>query len=314
MDKFINEQKREYNIALREIEKGKKMSHWIWYIFPQITGLGQSFMCKRYDIQNIEEAKEYLNNDILRYNLIKICEALLKHAGKKNICEIMGYDDVKLLSCMTLFDEADEKNKCKGIFKIVIKKFYDGKKDEKTLSILDYQKKLKTINKQTNKNEINDNNNNDKSQINDVNNINKNNNVINDNNIFDKEQNKEINNNQINKNNKVKVKNNVNNNEVHNNNNNDDHQMDIINNSPQNSYTNINDQKTKLEVGKMDNNNEIYSESTVEKMDIEECHQNSDVKKTDDKESHQKDSIEEMDKEKFQSQNSMMDEKKKLFK
>ena len=134
MKKFIEIQKYDYKDALKEIKKGKKTGHWIWYIFPQITGLGSSFMCKKYDIQNIEEAKEYLNTDSLRNNLIQICTELLNHKDKK-ISDIMNIDDIKLHSCMTLFNIADEKNKCKGIFQKILEVFYDGKEDELTKEI-----------------------------------------------------------------------------------------------------------------------------------------------------------------------------------
>ena len=131
MEKFIIAQKSEFDTALNEIKSGRKLSHWIWYIFPQIKGLGHSYMCEKYDIQSLEEAKQYLNVNILRDNLIKICEELLKHENK-DIKSIMNIDDVKLLSCMTLFKKADEKDKCHGIFKEVIDKFYQGKEDKMT--------------------------------------------------------------------------------------------------------------------------------------------------------------------------------------
>ena len=179
MEKYISQQKREYKIALKEIQNGRKESHWIWYIFPQITGLGFSFMCKKYDIQSLDEAKEYLNNDYLRDNLINICKALLTHEGKKDIKEIMNIDDCKLLSCMTLFNKADEEeNRCGGIFKKVMDVFYEGKEDELTINILENQqlekillkekekekenekdKKINNINEKKEK-EINDNNDN----------------------------------------------------------------------------------------------------------------------------------------------------------
>ena len=144
MDKYIEQQQLEYKIAYQEILKGRKESHWIWYIFPQIKGLGKSFMCKKYDIQTLDEAKQYLDNDYLRNNLIRICEALLTHEGKKDIEDIMNIDDVKLLSSMTLFNKADEEKKqCKGIFKRVLDVFYQGREDEFTLKILEEEAIIK---------------------------------------------------------------------------------------------------------------------------------------------------------------------------
>ena len=144
MEKFLLKQKTEYTIAYREIKKGRKESHWIWYIFPQIKGLGKSYMCQIYDIKNLDEAKQYLDNDILRQNLVKICKALLTHEGKKDIKDIMSFDDIKLLSSMTLFNKADEEKKqCGGIFKKVIDSFFDGKEDKLTLDILKEQENEK---------------------------------------------------------------------------------------------------------------------------------------------------------------------------
>ena len=142
LNRFISAQKYDYERALQEIKAGRKRSHWIWYIFPQITGLGFSFMCKKYDITSIEEAKEYLKNELLRKRLYDICKALLIHEGK-NISEIMSIDDCKLLSSMTLFNKADIDNKCNGIFQRVIDVFYDSKEDQNTIQILESQEKEK---------------------------------------------------------------------------------------------------------------------------------------------------------------------------
>jgi uncharacterized protein (DUF1810 family) len=143
MDRFINIQRIEFQQAFNEIKIGRKINHWIWYIFPQIKGLGHSYMCQKYEIQSLDEAKKYLENEYLRNHLIEISKELLKHKDK-DIKEIMNIDDIKLLSCMTLFKEADkEVNKCGTIFQEVIDTFYGGKDDDKTLSILEKQKIIK---------------------------------------------------------------------------------------------------------------------------------------------------------------------------
>ena len=144
MEKYKRMQRREFDIAYEEMCNGRKESHWIWYIFPQIKGLGSSFMCKEYDIQDLDHAKKYLSDEYLRDNLIKITKAVLTHKGKKDIKEIMNIDDIKLLSCMTLFKLADqESNKCGDVFQKVIDAFYEGKDDEKTIEILKKQKEDK---------------------------------------------------------------------------------------------------------------------------------------------------------------------------
>lgn len=133
LNRFIEAQEMHYGQALTEIKNGKKQSHWIWYIFPQIKGLGYSEKANYYAIESIDEAKEYLNNTYLYNNLIEICNELLK-LETGNIIEVMGYpDNLKLCSSMTLFylAKSDE-----FIFKQVLNKFYEGKLDEKTVEIL----------------------------------------------------------------------------------------------------------------------------------------------------------------------------------
>ena len=129
MEKFIEAQKREYDIAFEEIKNGRKMNHWIWYIFPQIIGLGKTYISQYYAIKSLDEAKDYLGNDYLRENLFKITRELLLRHNNKNIVDIMNIDTMKLLSCMTLFKIADNNNIWKGIFQNVIDKFYNGKPD-----------------------------------------------------------------------------------------------------------------------------------------------------------------------------------------
>ena len=272
MERFIINQKREYDIALKEIKNGKKESHWIWYIFPQITGLGQSFMCKKYDIQNLEEAKEYLNDDYLRDNLINICKALLKHKGT-NIKDIMHFDDVKLLSCMTLFNKADDEvKKCKGIFKRVMDTFYDGKEDELTLKILDKQKEEKEnklkIQKETNenKNKKKDITENDKSKKENINKDDKNDN-INKNDIIEKDKVKDKEKyigTKINQNKENIEKNKIDNQKIVNKNDNDDNKMYIE--SP------INNDDKKMDI------DEQYSQTSFNNKNIVK---NNDNKKVD---------------------------------
>lgn len=135
LKKFHEAQRMEFYKAYSEIQEGKKRSHWIWYIFPQIKGLGYSDMTKNFELQSLEEAKLYLKDNYLRNNLINILRALLKHYRTKNIIDIMGsLDAKKLLSCMTLFKEADQYNICNNIFAEVINKFYNGKEDIETLN------------------------------------------------------------------------------------------------------------------------------------------------------------------------------------
>ena len=147
MQRFKEKQLQYFNQAYQEIKAGIKLTHWMWIIFPQIKGLGYSIYSQYYGIKSLNEAKEYLNDYYLRNNLITITKALLVHAGKKHINEIFDpLDSQKLLSCMTLFNLADNEYICGGIFQDVINKFFNGKKDEKTLQILGKMKPFNIYN------------------------------------------------------------------------------------------------------------------------------------------------------------------------
>lgn len=111
LDRFIEAQKNTYNRALQEIKNGQKESHWIWYIFPQIRGLGHSERANYYAIEDIEEATNYLKNPILYARLIEISKALLE-VEEKTAIEILGYvDAMKVKSSMTLFHLANPEEK-----------------------------------------------------------------------------------------------------------------------------------------------------------------------------------------------------------
>jgi uncharacterized protein (DUF1810 family) len=135
--RFVKAQAKEYKIALSEIQSGRKQGHWMWYIFPQIAGLGYSDTAQYYAIQDMEEATDYLHDDKLSKRLIEISEALLK-LPENNAEQIFGYvDTLKLRSSMTLFSQVPNAN---PVFQAVLDKFFDGKADEKTLEILEQQK------------------------------------------------------------------------------------------------------------------------------------------------------------------------------
>ena len=133
LQRFLDAQKDHYFIALREMKEGAKRSHWIWYIFPQIQGLGFSSTAQYYAIADMDEAKAYLQEPTLRARLLEISEALLS-LDSNDPTRVMGYpDDLKLRSSMTLFAEAEPE--CE-VFQKVLDKFYGGRKDARTLEIL----------------------------------------------------------------------------------------------------------------------------------------------------------------------------------
>ena len=133
LEKFHKAQEKDYKTALREIQNGRKDSHWMWYIFPQLKGLGRSGMADYYGISNINEAKQYLADPVLGPRLLEISSALLE-IDTNDAEKVMGYPDhLKLKSCMTLFAAADPHNE---IFQKVLQKYYNGEKDQKTLWLL----------------------------------------------------------------------------------------------------------------------------------------------------------------------------------
>lgn len=133
LSRFIKAQETDYERALSEIRSGHKRSHWIWYIFPQIAGLGFSSTAQYYAIKDRKEAEEYLKNDLLRERLVEISEALLR-LESNDAGEVMGYpDDLKLRSSMTLFHEVAPETE---VFQKVLDKFFEGKPDQKTIELL----------------------------------------------------------------------------------------------------------------------------------------------------------------------------------
>ena len=133
LKRFTEAQYRDYEQALKEIKIGRKESHWMWYIFPQLKGLGRSYTSDFYGIENLDEAKAFLQDPYLGKNLQEIAAALLE-LDNDNATQIMGRpDDMKLKSSMTLFACADPEN---AVFEKVLEKFYNGHKDRRTLKML----------------------------------------------------------------------------------------------------------------------------------------------------------------------------------
>ena len=124
LDRFRSAQESAYETALQEIRSGRKRSHWIWFIFPQIQGLGRSPTAQYYEIQDRAEAVEYWNDPVLRSRLVEISRELLKQ--KDSVEDIMGWpDNLKLRSCMTLFWLVTGE----PLFKEVLDRFYAGSLD-----------------------------------------------------------------------------------------------------------------------------------------------------------------------------------------
>lgn len=132
LQRFIQAQKTAYNQALNEIKQGRKQTHWMWYIFPQIAGLGMSVTSIFFSIKDIEEAELYLRHPILGARLREITTALLDLKGSDATAVFGHLDGLKLRSCMTLFDMVEPNS----IFAKVLLKYFNGQKDSMTLGIL----------------------------------------------------------------------------------------------------------------------------------------------------------------------------------
>ena len=133
LDRFVQAQTLMYSATLREIKDGKKVSHWMWYMFPQLRGLGTSFMANMYGISGLAEAKAYLAHPVLSERLYELCGELLKHKDKTAL-EIFGdIDEMKLKSSMTLFALTTEDY---TIFDEVLECFFNGEMDEVTVNLI----------------------------------------------------------------------------------------------------------------------------------------------------------------------------------
>ena len=135
LERFINAQKHDYQIALSEIKSGRKRSHWMWYIFPQVQGLGFSETSKFYAINDLDEATEFLKHPVLGSRLIDICNVLLTLPGNDANAIFGSPDDLKLKSSMTLFASLENSN---AVFQNVLDKFFNGARDIKTLRIINH--------------------------------------------------------------------------------------------------------------------------------------------------------------------------------
>ena len=135
LNRFEIAQNGSYNSALEELKNGKKIGHWMWYIFPQIEGLGASPMARTYAIRNKKEAIAYLNHKILGTRLIEITTELNSIKDKSANIIFGRTDSLKLKSCMTLFESITSNN---VIFSEILQKFFDGEKCGHTINMLKY--------------------------------------------------------------------------------------------------------------------------------------------------------------------------------
>lgn len=133
LDRFLDAQNDIFEQVKFELTSGQKTGHWIWFIFPQIKGLGHSSLSEYYAIKNVEEAREYFDHRVLGERLTTCCELLLLHKNR-NIDDILGtLDAIKLKSSMTLFESITNKD---SVFSEILEKFYQSERDRKTIELL----------------------------------------------------------------------------------------------------------------------------------------------------------------------------------
>jgi uncharacterized protein (DUF1810 family) len=133
LSRFVEAQAPVYASALRELRVGRKRTHWMWFVFPQLRGLGRSDMARRYGIADLDEARAYLRHPLLGARLAECTQAMLAHAGTP-LGAILGFpDDLKFVSCMTLFDAAGGP---KALFERALQAFDDANPDLATLRLL----------------------------------------------------------------------------------------------------------------------------------------------------------------------------------
>jgi uncharacterized protein (DUF1810 family) len=123
-----------YDRALAELRAGRKTSHWMWFVFPQVSGLGQSTTAKHFELAGLDEARAYLDHEVLGPRLLECCRALLALDGGTTAEAVLGpVDAMKLRSSMTLFARADPDER---VFPDVLDRFFDGSADERTIRLL----------------------------------------------------------------------------------------------------------------------------------------------------------------------------------
>lgn len=133
LEHFLSAQKNSYPIALAEIKSGRKQSHWMWYIFPQLAGLGHSEMASRYAIRDLEQAHCYLSHPILGKRLLEISRAAHSSPATDAAALMGSPDEFKLWSCMTLFSLVPRAD---PIFEKVLERFFDAAPDARTLELI----------------------------------------------------------------------------------------------------------------------------------------------------------------------------------
>ena len=133
---FLEAQDQIYDQVVEELAKGRKKTHWMWFIFPQLAGLGRSAIAQQYAIRDLNQARRYVGHPVLGTRLRQVVDLMLGHPGKSAL-EILGSpDDLKFRSCLTLFREAARDDAERALFVKALDQFYRGDPDKRTLELL----------------------------------------------------------------------------------------------------------------------------------------------------------------------------------
>jgi uncharacterized protein (DUF1810 family) len=134
--RFLDAQVHIFGQVIDELTNGRKQTHWMWFVFPQLAGLGRSAMAQRYAIKDLDQAKRYLADPILGAGLRQVVKIIAGH-HEKSAYDILGSpDDLKFRSCLTLFREAASDPSDRALFTQALDQFYEGQPDASTLALL----------------------------------------------------------------------------------------------------------------------------------------------------------------------------------
>jgi len=135
--RFLDAQDQIYEQVVEELARGRKETHWMWFVFPQLAGLGRSGMAQRYAISDLDQAKRYLADTVLGARLRQVVQLLIDQKGKSAFDILGSPDDLKLQSCLTLFREAASDDTDRALFARALDQFYRGEADRRTLELLE---------------------------------------------------------------------------------------------------------------------------------------------------------------------------------
>ena len=134
--RFVDAQDQIYEQVVEELTEGRKQTHWIWFIFPQLAGLGRSTMAQHYAIRDLDQARRYLADSILGPRLRQVVRLMIDQKNKSAFDVLGSPDDLKFRSCLTLFREAATDDSDRALFTKALNQFYRGQSDDRTLELM----------------------------------------------------------------------------------------------------------------------------------------------------------------------------------